>query len=229
MATLALGRPIPKGLLYGLTDDERQHVYWIGHRRTFRRNSIIYSQGDPSGVTFFVERGMVRTYRASCNGKEFTVGFWSTGEIIGAPDVLSDEPRMLSAEAVRESELVGFTSVDLDVLIEEVPRFARNLIAALSFKARWMMHVSNVLGTHSVPQRVANTLLLQASVHGRTTEEGGRMVDHLSHQDLALLVGASRQRVTQALAEFERGWLIQCGNKRIVLLDEEKLQAFADM
>jgi CRP/FNR family cyclic AMP-dependent transcriptional regulator len=229
MARLELGRPTPQGLLHGLSDEECLRTYEVGHRRSFRRNSIIYSQGDPSGVTYLVERGMVRTYRTSSDGREFTVGFWSTHEIIGGPDVLSDEPRMLSAEAVRESVLVGFTSEDLDVLIEEVPRFARNLIAALSFKARWMMHVSSVLGTRSVPQRVAHTLLLQGMVHGRVTEDGCRVVEHLSHHDLAMLVGASRQSVTQALAEFERADLIESGNRRIVLLDEGRLQSYANM
>jgi CRP/FNR family cyclic AMP-dependent transcriptional regulator len=229
MPPLALGRATPRGLLHGLNDDECRRVYEVGHRRSFRRNTIIYRQGDPSGVTYLVERGMVRTYRTSSDGKEFTVGFWSTPEIIGGPDVLSDEPRMLSAEAVGESVLIGFTSEDLDVLIEDVPRFAHNLIAALSFKARWMMHVSNVLGTRSVPQRVAHTLLLQGMVHGRVTEDGCRVVEHLSHHDLAMLVGASRQWVTQALAEFERAELIESGNRRIVLLDEPGLQRFADM
>jgi hypothetical protein len=57
MARLALGRPIPRGLLHELTDEECRRVYEIGHRRSFRRNSIIYSQGDPSGVTYLVEGG----------------------------------------------------------------------------------------------------------------------------------------------------------------------------
>lgn len=229
MGMLALGRPTPQGLLRGLSDDERRHVYQVSVRRDFRRNTIIYSQGDPSDATYFVESGMVRTYRNSRDGSEFTIGFWSTDEIIGGPDVFSDQPRMLSAASVRDSTLLRFTSADLDVLIEDVPRFAHNLVAALSFKARWMMHLCDVLGTRAVPQRIADTLLVQATVHGARNEEGLRVVTHLSHHDLALLVGASRQWVTQALADLERWELVACRSKRIVLLDEEKLQAFAEM
>jgi len=226
---LALGRTQPTDLLAGLSDAERDELDAIGHRRTVRRNTLIYSQGDPPGSTYIVERGMVRTFRVSRDGREFTIGFWPRHEIIGGPDIFTGEPRMLSAESVTQSVLLGFTSGELEYLIGRMPRFACNLVAALSFKSRWMMHVSTILGTRSVPQRVVHALLLQADISGERTEDGHRLIGHLSHSDVAMLVGASRQWVTQALADLERRGLISYGSRRIVLVDEPALHRLADM
>jgi CRP-like cAMP-binding protein len=212
-----------------LAADERDYLNGVGRHRAIRRNTLIYSQGDPPGSTYIVESGMVRTFRLSRDGREFTVGFWPRHEIIGGPDIFTTEPRMLSAEAVSDSVLLGFSAQDLEHLVDHIPRFARNLIAALSFKSRWMMHVSNILGTRSALQRIVHVVLLQADVHGDTTPEGRRVITHLSHNDIALLVGASRQWVTQALADLERNGLIEYRSRRIVLIDETELERLADM
>lgn len=216
-------------LFEGLTAEEHDYLNRIGHRRRVRRSTLLYSQGDPPGFTYIMESGIVRTFSVSRDGREFTVGYWPPHEIIGGPDIFTGEPRMLSAEAVTDSVLLGFSAEDLEHLVGRIPPFARNLIAALAFTSRWMMHASNVLGTRSVPQRIVHVLLLQADTHGKATPEGLRVITHLSHNDIAMLVGASRQWVTQALADLKRNTLIEYGTRRIVLLDEEGLERLADM
>lgn len=227
--TLGFGNPAPRDLLGGLTEDERLQVEEVGHERRLRRNTLLYRQGDPSGWTYILRNGMVRTFRTSRDGREFTVGFWREHDIVGGPDIFNSEPRWLSAEAVVDCVLIGYTDKQLDRLIDELPQFAHNMIAALSFKSRWMMNTGDTLGTASVAQRIAHTILLQAEVHGTTTSDGLRELTHMSHQDIASLVGASRQWVTTALADLQRSGLVRVGHRRITLVDRPRLEQLAHL
>jgi CRP/FNR family transcriptional regulator, cyclic AMP receptor protein len=218
------GAAAPRDLLAGLTSEERQRVLEVGHRRRVPRGTILYNQGDHPGWTYILQEGMVRTFRSSRDGRQFTIGFWRANDIIGGPDIFSHAPRLLSAQTTADSVLIGFTADELDRLIAELPRFARNMIAALSFKSRWMMSTGDALGTASVAQRVAHVLLLQAEVHGERTTGGVRELTHMSHRDLATLVGASRQWVSQALSELQRRGLVRTGHRRITLVDELALR-----
>lgn len=224
-----LGRVNPRDILEGLSESERARIEAAGRERTFRTGALLYAQGDPPGFTYIVRRGMVRTFMTSRSGRQFTVGFWGEREIIGGPDIFTSEPRLLSAQTTAPSVLVAFSNEDLDRLIAAVPRFARNLIAALSFKSRWMMSTSNELGTGQVPQRLARAILIQAEVHGEPAPDGGAMLTHVSHQDLAELVGASRQWVTKALADLQDRGLIRLARRRIVVLDRPRLHQFASL
>jgi CRP/FNR family transcriptional regulator, cyclic AMP receptor protein len=223
------GDVAPRDLLWALAPAERDRVIEVGQRRTLPRHSVIYSQGDPPGKTYILERGMVRTFRLSRDGHQFTIGFWRDNDIIGGPDVFSTAPRWLSAETVTDCDLLGFTDRDLDLLIAELPRFAHNLIAALSFKSRWVMNTGDALGTASVEQRVAHVILLQADLHGSVNPEGMRELTHMSHRDIATLVGASRQWVTQTLSALEGRGLIRTGHRRITVLDAERLEELAHL
>lgn len=223
----AFGDAAPRDLLWALAPAERDRVFEVGRRRVLANHSIIYNQGDPPGNTYILEQGMVRTFRFSRDGHQFTIGFWRENDIIGGPDVFSTAPRWLSAETVTECTLIGFTDRDLDTLIAELPRFAHNLIAALSFKSRWVMNTGDSLGTASVEQRVAHVILLQAEVHGNLNGDGTRELTHMSHRDIATLVGASRQWVTQTLSALERRGLIRTGHRRITVLDPQRLEELA--
>jgi CRP-like cAMP-binding protein len=228
-AARGFGRVDPRDILEGLLPAEREHVQQVGRRLRLRADVLLYAQGDPPGSTYFVERGMVRTFRTSRSGRQFTVGFWGEREIIGGPDIFTGEPRLLSAQTTAPSVLIGFTQDDLDTLIGEVPRFARNLIAALSFKSRWAMNTSNELGTGRVPQRLAQVILIQAEVHGELSPDGASTLTHVSHEDLARLVGASRQWVTKALADLQSRGLIRLARRRIDVLDQQRLQQLASL
>jgi CRP-like cAMP-binding protein len=229
MTPPGFGRATPQDLLTGLTPDERQLVGAVGHRRRLPKGAILYKQGDPPGWTYILNSGMIRTYRTSRDGREFTVGFWREHDVIGGPDIFSTAPRWLSAQTTAASVLTGFSSLELDRLIAEIPRFAHNLIAVLSFKSRWMMNTGDALGTGSVAQRIAHVILLQAEVHGSTTGEGFRELTHMSHRDLATLVGASRQWVTQALADLQRRDFVRVAHRRITVVDEPGLQRLAQL
>lgn len=228
-AASGFGSAEPRSVLEGLTADERDLVASVGHPRRLRRGAFLYRQGDPAGTTYILDEGMIRTFRVSRDGRQFTVGFWRSDDIIGGPDVFTSAPRWLSAEAVTDAVLTGFSAEQLDGLIAEIPRFAHNLIAILSFKSRWVMNTGDALGTGSVAQRVAHVLLLQAELHAGPLSDGPPVITHMSHRAIATLVGASRQWVTHALAEMQRQGLVELGHRRITIRHALGLRRLADL
>lgn len=211
-------------LFDGLTERERSLVRERARQRRYRKHAIIFNQGDEAGDAWLVEDGWVRTYYTALSGKEITIGLWSRGDIIGAPDICATS-RLLSAQAVEDSVVLRFSPADLDFLITEISRFARNLIMALSFKVRWVTTIVDRLSTEPVISRLAQMLVTLAQLRGVQREEGILIIERLTHQDISRMVGASRQWVTRSLSQFEREGLLQCSKRRIIIIDVARLVA----
>lgn len=216
--------PTQRDLLNGLSLEEKKLIDEYSHRRSYRKNEIIYSQGDPPGDILFVESGIVRTFITLPDGKELTCGFWSSQDIVGATDIFSEAPRLLTAKAVKRSTVIAISSRDMDELLGRIPRLGRNLIRALAFKLRSRSSFSGELGTQSVLTRVSRTLVAQGRAHGKRDREGRLCLTHLSHEDLAQFVGSSRQWVSRTLSELSEMGVVECSWRTIVVVDEDRLQ-----
>lgn len=201
-----------------LTPDDRELFMRQARRKHYKKHTLLFQQGDESSSIYVIDEGWVRTFTTAANGKEITIGLWSCGDLIGAPDICA-RTRSLSAEAVDDAVLWRVSSEDLDSLVEQSPGFARNMVYALSFKTRWATTMVDRLGNESVSARVAFTVANLAQLHGRR-EPGDRLViERLTHQDIGHMVGASRQWVTQTLKGFEKEGLLECHMRRIIVKD----------
>lgn len=197
------------------------------HRHRYRKRAILFQQGDDTANIYVIDEGWVRTFTTGATGKEITIGLWSRGDIIGAPDICATT-RSLSAEAVDDSVLWSIGAQDLDGLIAESSGFARNLIKALSFKVRWASTIADRLGTGSVDYRVAFILANLAQLHGQKDLDNHLVIERLTHQDIGHMVGASRQWVTRTLNKFENEKLLRCHTRRIVVMDLDGLLSRVD-
>jgi len=211
-----------RDLLSGLPERQRALFEKRCRRRQYRRHAIIFYQGDPAGDVYFIERGWVKTYYTSFAGKEIIIGLWSTGDLVGTPDIDS-ATRLLSCQAVEDCVLLGFGPAEIDYFFQEVPLLARRLITALSFKVRWATTLCDRLATESVASRVAHTVITLAQLHGVRTAHNALMVDRVSHQDIASMIGASRQSVTIALSKFQKDGVLRCSKRCIVVYDLDAL------
>ncbi len=217
--TSADERPLRQiNFLEGLSEFDRELLTDRAQRRVMKKRSLFFQKGDEINCIYVVDEGWVRTFTTTSTGKEITIGLWSHGDIIGAPDICGGT-RALSAEAVNDAVLWRIGARELDDLIHSSPGIARNLILALSFKVRWATTMADQLGTQSVTSRLAFTLANLAQLHGREEPSGGIAIEQLTHQDLGYMIGASRQWVTRTLNELESESILQCSMRRIVVND----------
>ena len=133
-------------------------------------------------------------------------------------------PRSSTVTAVSQTELLSLRHEDLTAWLEDRPKAAMNLLRALAIRLRRTNDTVGDLVFQDVPGRVAKALLDLADRFGQPTQDGVHVAHDLTQEELAQLVGASRETVNKALAEFAlRGWL-RIEAKAVVLLDVERMR-----
>jgi CRP-like cAMP-binding protein len=143
---------------------------------------------------------------------------------VGELSLFDPGPRTAAAISVSESRLVGLGHDALQPWLLRHPEVAQQLLKALAQRLRRTNEALADLVFSDVPGRVAKSLLDLAARFGRTTDEGVLVAHDLTQEELAQLVGASRETVNKALADFAtRGWL-RLEARSVVLLDVERLR-----
>jgi CRP-like cAMP-binding protein len=221
-ARSAAGQP---ALLEQLSDEDRRRFLVHCVELTFRPRDAIFSQNQPTTTIFLILEGLVRTYYLSPAGREITMAFWSTGDLIGGPAFFGERPSHIwSAQAYEPTRALAIPTKALKQLAAELPAVALGVIAALSFKLHWVSLMLQTLGTESVTQRLATLLLRLSETYGEPVHEGIMIRHPFSHADLASMVGASRPWVSTMFGRLQKQGIVAMRRHRIVVLRIEQLK-----
>jgi CRP-like cAMP-binding protein len=210
-------------ILAALQAEHRQVLLNHAKRLRFQKGAVLYNQGDPTGTCYIIEQGRLRTYYISPIGREITVGYWSPGDFIGAPDMLSGGSRVLSAAAVDDSTVLAISETDLCQAVRRAPEIGLKFMAALSFKVRWSMQFVEMMALGSVEARLALLLRNLIRLYGAPGAQGFLIQRRFTHQELAEMVGCSRQWVTVSLNRLEDQGVISTRRSFITILNPEAL------
>lgn len=188
------------------------------------RGEILFHEGDPGDRLYVILDGKVKLGRASGDGRENLLAVLGPGEMFGELSLFDPGPRNATATAVADTTLIGLGSDDLVAWLDGRPDVSRQLLRALARRLRRTNEALADLVFSDVPGRVAKALLDLSERFGRPTDDGLRVAHDLTQEELAQLVGASRETVNKALADFaSRGWL-RLEARAVVLLDIERMR-----
>lgn len=191
--------------------------------RTVSRGHVVFREGDPGDRLFIVLEGKVKITRASSDGRENLIAVLGAGEMFGELSLFDPGPRTASVSAVTDATLASLDHDDLRPLLLERPGVGVELLRALAQRLRRTNDAMADLVFTDVPGRVAKALLDLAAKFGVVETDGTRVRHDLTQEELAQLVGASRETVNKALSEFaHRGW-IRIEGRSVLLLDSERL------
>ena len=188
------------------------------------RGDILFHEGDQGDRLYVIGEGKIKLGRTSSDGRENLLAILGPGEMFGELSLFDPGPRTMTATAVAETQLLGLGNDSLSGLLYGRPEVAKTLLAALAQRLRRTnAHLADLVFT-DVPGRVAKALLDLAARFGRPVDEGLLGAHDLTQEELAQLVGASRETVNKALADFaSRGWL-RLEARAVLLLDVERLR-----
>jgi CRP/FNR family transcriptional regulator, cyclic AMP receptor protein len=187
------------------------------------RGEHLFREGDEGDKVYVVLTGKMKLVKASSDGRENLLAVIGPGEMFGELSLFDPIPRTSSAVAVSDSELAALGHQDLRPWISAHPDVAMQLLRALAQRLRRTNEVMADLVFTDVPGRVARQLIVLSGKFGRRTAEGIHVEHDLTQEELAQLVGASRETVNKALADFaNRGWL-RIEPRAVILLDDERL------
>lgn len=188
------------------------------------RGQVLFREGDAGDRVYVVIEGKVKLGRTAPDGRENLLAVLGPGQMFGELSLFDPGPRSATATAVTDSMLLGLGHEDLLPLLTGRPEVARGLLLQIAQRLRRSNEAMADLVFADVPGRVAKALLDLSQRFGTASRDGIRVSHDLTQEELAQLVGASRETVNKALADFvHRGW-IRLEQRSVVLLDLDRLR-----
>lgn len=188
----------------------------------------VFLQGDRHEGIWLIEEGVVRTFYAAPSGREITLAYWTPGHFVGGPEIFGGGQHIWSADVTKDSRLLYLPAAAIRGLIETQPSFALCLIEGLVAKGKCYSALAQMLGTRSVVERLTQLLVILAENHGR--RDGNRLVIErkITHDQIATIVGSTRQWVTITLDKFQKKGIISVSRQTIVIERHDLLMAQAN-
>ncbi len=188
------------------------------------RGDRLFGEGDDGECLYVVLDGKIKLTRAAPDGRENLLSVLGPGEMFGELSLFDPRPRTSSASAVTDARLAALAHDALRPWLTGRPGVAMHLLRALAQRLRRTNDVMADLVFTDVPGRVAKALLDLADRFGQQQADGLHVHHDLTQEELAQLVGASRETVNKALADFAaRGWL-HISAKSVVLIEPDRLR-----
>nr|WP_232530694.1 Crp/Fnr family transcriptional regulator [Microlunatus antarcticus] len=188
------------------------------------KGEILFREGETEDRLYVVVAGKIKLGRSGSAGRENLLAVLGPGQMFGELSVFDPGPRSSTATAVTAVEVRTLEHDELMRWIEGHPEVARSLLAQLAGRLRRANDVVADLVFSDVPGRVAKQLLELARRFGDRKDDGVHVHHDLTQEELAQLVGASRETVNKALADFAaRGW-IRLEPRSVTLLDVERVE-----
>jgi CRP-like cAMP-binding protein len=199
----------------------------IGHATTMTfctPGQVLLSPDDPVERIHIVKKGKVRVYRLTPEGKQLTLDIYDKGTILGDMRMLGqDRLPEAYAEAIEEGVICTITPDELRGLIELHPTIAVNVIRHLATRLAESERELEAMAYQRVGQRLARKLIDLAARFGVKSVRGTLIQARLTQQELADMIGTTRETLAHTIGDFRRRGLITTDQQRVVIRDAERL------
>lgn len=189
----------------------------------FPRGHTIFVEGEPGDRLYVIVSGKVKIRRRASDGRENLLAILGPTDMFGELAIFDPGPRTSSVTTITAVRAVSMDRVALQAWIADRPEIAEQLLRVLARRLRRTNDSLADLIFTDVPGRVAKQLLQLVQRFGAQEGSALRVTHDLTQEEIAQLIGASRETVNKALAEFaQRGW-IRVEGKSVLILDPERL------
>ncbi len=212
LATVPLFRELDRVSVRGFAELTRE--------QKFAKGAMIVSEGDPGDALFVVRSGEVKVLLIGEDGREVILNVLGVGDHFGELSLIDGRPRSAHVVSTQASSLLVLRRADFRRQVEQSPAVAWGLMIELSRRLRQADGTIGSLVLLDVPGRVAKVLLEHA-----TPGEPATLVKQLTHQTIAHMIGASRETVSRAMAEFQEKGLITVQRRQVTIVNRTALEA----
>jgi CRP-like cAMP-binding protein len=185
--------------------------------RRFAKESLIVGQEDPGDALFVVSSGKVKVVLYGRSGREVILSIFKPGDFFGEMSLLDNQPRSANVIALEDSTLLMLERRLFARHLEQYPRTALNILAEMSRRLRRADAVIGNLALLDVNGRVARFLRELAHNEGEQADGSVVIRQRPTQQEIASMVGTSRETVSRALSEFQRRGFLEMTGRKIIL------------
>ena len=212
-------------LFQQLSDEQLTALEQQCRMREFPRGTPIYLPADNADGVLLLHSGRVKIGNMNEDGKQTILAFVEPGELFGELALTDAGQREEYAEAIEKSKIVLIPKIALNDLIGRVPELALGVTKLFGLRRRRIERRLKYLLFRSNRDRLVHLLLELAGEYGRPVADGVELKIKLSHQDLASIIGSTRETVTVILGELQNESRLQLGRRKIVMTDLPQLAA----
>ncbi|MCB0211863.1 MAG: Crp/Fnr family transcriptional regulator [Anaerolineae bacterium] len=208
-------------LFSALNDNDLNTIVNDLKLRTYRRDDIIFSQGDQSHEVYVVQKGKLRVFKVSPSGGETSINIFFPTDVVGEFAAVDNQPRSASAKAIGSCSLLVMPQTRFLHHLRTMPDLALSLAKLLTNKLRWTAAYAETIAQYDAAGRLLHILLSYNEQFGEEEEAGKRYVLNLAlnQTDLASLIGTRREWVNRLLQEWRKRGLVEYDSGKIIILD----------
>ena len=200
-----------------LTDKELDVVRSVAAEKHFPKNAVVLSEGEMGDSLYMIQSGKVKVFIGDEEGREIILKILGPGAFFGEMSMIDKQPRSASVTTIEPSTFLVLAHAGFERCVEAHPRIAKLVMECLAQRVREADRKIGTLALMDVYGRVASTLL-ELSVYNN-----GKLVvgEKLSQQELANMVGASREMVNRILKDLSDRGFISIESKAITIINRE--------
>jgi CRP-like cAMP-binding protein len=188
------------------------------------KGAPVYLPVDASDAVYLVAVGRIKICHLTSEGKQSTLAFVDAGELFGESAVFNDGPREEYAEALKDSTVLRIPADRFSGFVRENADLAMGFAHLVSHRRQLVeRRLKNLLYVSS-RDRLSHLLLELSEKYGQAENGSLHLATGLSHQDLASMIGSTRETVTLGLGELQAEGLIKLGRRKITLLRPEEIR-----
>lgn len=196
-----------------------------GNINKFKKKQIIYQEGNHALRLYFVQEGMVKTYKTNDDGKELVTGIYKQGDFFGYIAILERSTYKETAEVLEDCEIAVIPKESFENILYNNPDALKKFVELLAKNVSEKEQQLLGLAYNSLRKKVANALL---TVFSKFSAKGHSAPIDISRDNLATIAGTAKESLIRTLSDFKDEKLIDIQKGDIVILDEKKLKNLAN-
>ncbi|MDD3223271.1 MAG: Crp/Fnr family transcriptional regulator [Clostridium sp.] len=209
----------------GLSDETLTNIANLQIKKLYRSGDIIFNEGDKGKALFFVKHGKVKIFKTSLDGREITLNILGDNSIFAEVTLFNNTDYPATVEAIEDSEIGIILNHDIENLILNNNHLALEIIKVLSKRLyRSQMSVRDMAFSDTYI-RIIKVLIDLSKRHSINTKKGTQIDLSITRQDIANMVGTSRETVSRVISSLKKDNIINTSSKKIIISDIEKLNS----
>ena len=201
----------------GLPEKDKREIESKLTEISVRKKGLIYSAGDKAGTVYILKEGRIRIMRYSVDGREFTVDILEPGDIFGELTMAGEEERDTDAVAMEDSFICVIKRKDFEDFIGKMPNLSLSITKWIGLRLRRIENRFNDIIFEDVHTRLITLFKDLSYKYGVQAGNGKKIAIHLSHKEIASLIGATRETVTLELNNLKRSGDVLMDGKYFIL------------
>ena len=213
----------PWNVLEQLTPIQLHSLNRIGMSYRLDKGDFVFHTGENADCVYFLKTGKIKVSHPVSNGKEITLWFCFGGDIFGLAEAAQNGEREVNARACEKSEILRITRDNFNGYLFDQPQVMFLLLQVISSRLRCLSEtLANVAG-EQVQTRFARLIVWLCTRYGSNDGDSISINVHLTHQEIAEMIGSTRQTITSIMSDFKEKGILATNGHYIQIMDRSLL------